>query len=77
MSKQMICSNCGYQGVPKKVTKGSIIIELALWIMLIVPGIIYSLWRMTSKYKACPKCLSETMIPMDSPMAQKLVNCKQ
>jgi len=73
MPKHMVCSICGYQGKPKTVTKGSIIIELALWIMFVVPGLIYSLWRMTSRYKACPNCLTPNMIPLDSPMGNKLI----
>jgi hypothetical protein len=31
MVKEQICSNCGYKGKPKKVTKGIIFIGLILW----------------------------------------------
>ncbi len=73
MAKQYVCTNCGYTGAPKKITKGSILIEIILWLFLIVPGLIYSIWRLTTKYDACPKCKNPTMIPVDSPKGQKLV----
>jgi len=70
--KNFVCSNCGYIGKQKTYTKGSFIIELFLWLMLIVPGIIYSLWRLTTKFKACPKCRAPNMIPIDTPRGQQL-----
>lgn len=73
MAKQFVCTACGYIGTRKTVTKGSIFIELLLWLMLILPGLIYSIWRLTSRYTACPKCLNPTMIPTDSPVGQKLM----
>jgi hypothetical protein len=69
-----ICESCGEVGWPKTFTKGSIIIELFLWLLLIVPGIIYSIWRLTSRYKACPACHGR-MVPINTPggrlLAQK------
>ena len=69
---RFICSNCGYSGNFRKITKGSIIIELFLWLLFIIPGLIYSLWRLTSQYKACPKCEAPNMVPIDSPRGIKL-----
>ena len=74
MKKEYVCNACGYVGVPKKITKGSIAIEIVLWLMFIVPGLIYSIWRLTSRYEACPNCKTpNSMIPTDSPVGQKLV----
>lgn len=53
---QVKCPNCGYVGKPKKFTKGSILIEVVLWLMFLVPGLIYSIWRLTTKYEGCPRC---------------------
>lgn len=72
MSKSEICPNCGYVGKAKKVTKGSILIEIFLWICFLVPGIIYSIWRLTSKHLACPKCGAQNLVPIDSPRGKKL-----
>lgn len=74
MAKQMICSNCGLQGKPKTITKGNLLIEIVLWLCLIIPGLIYSLWRQFSKYKACPSCDATNMVPLDSPRGKKLTN---
>ncbi len=72
MSKSEICPNCGYVGKAKKVTKGSILIEIVLWICFLVPGLIYSIWRLTSKHLACPKCGAQNLVPIDSPRGKKL-----
>jgi len=77
MAKELICVNCGTQGKPKIITKGSILIEIVLWICLIVPGIIYSLWRHTSgRQPVCPSCGSPGMIPLGSPKAQAMLTEK-
>jgi len=69
----MVCTNCGYVGKPKSRTKGSLAIELILWLMFLVPGLIYSVWRLTTRQKVCPKCKNPLMIPTDSPKGQALV----
>jgi hypothetical protein len=64
-----LCSSCGHVGRPKSVTPGSILIEAVLWLCLIVPGLIYSLWRINRRHEACAKCGAATLLPMDSPVA--------
>ena len=75
MARDMYCTNCGYQGTPKKIVRGSFFLEILLWLCFIVPGLIYSLWRSTSaaRHKACPSCEAPNMIPVDSPVAQKMI----
>ncbi len=68
-----ICSTCGTIGDPVKVTRGSFWIEVVLWLFFILPGLIYSIWRLTSRYKACPQCRNSTMIPFSSPVTQKML----
>jgi hypothetical protein len=53
--------------------KGSILIELLLLCFFIVPGIIYSIWRLNTRQKICPKCKNPSMIPSDSPVGAKLL----
>ena len=72
MAKPMICSNCGFIGKPKLYTKGNIGLELILWLMFLLPGLIYSIWRHASRYEGCPQCQASNMIPLDSPMGKKL-----
>jgi hypothetical protein len=46
--------------------------ELLLWLLLILPGMLYSLWRHTARYKGCPTCAEPRMIPLDSPAGGQL-----
>jgi hypothetical protein len=68
-----LCTKCGYIGNDKRITKGSFLLELLLWLAALLPGLVYSIWRFTSRYKACPECLTPNMIPTSSPIAQKLL----
>ena len=71
--KRIVCTSCGYVGFSRTITKGSILIELILWLCLLIPGIIYSIWRHTTRYQACSSCLQSTIIPADSPMGKKFI----
>ena len=68
----MICTNCYYQGKGKANTRGSFVIEIILWLFFIIPGLIYTVWRLTTKAKVCPKCGQNTLIPEDSPRGIEL-----
>jgi len=74
--KQYICATCHSMGTPKTATKGSLAIEVLLWLCFLLPGMLYSLWRLTSRHKACPKCGSAEMIPCDTPRGQQLLRMK-
>lgn len=58
MSRAMIihCPNCKYDGPAKFTTKGSFFVEVVLWLIFIIPGFIYSVWRLTSAGYVCPQC---------------------
>jgi hypothetical protein len=73
MKKEMICSSCGYVGNSKMNAKGSIGIEIVLWLCFIIPGLIYSLWRQSSYHPICPKCGNPSMIPIDTPRGEKML----
>jgi len=64
------CTQCGAVGNQKKYTKGSFGIEILLYLLMILPGLLYSVWRLTTKYAGCPKCQAANMIPVSSPVAQ-------
>lgn len=63
-----ICRNCGTRGYPDVHTKGSIFIEIILWIFLLVPGLVYSIWRLTTRDTVCPECRRNTMISVRTPI---------
>lgn len=67
-----VCAACGTEGRGKYVTRGSFLIEIVLWLLLIIPGVIYSLWRMSTRKPVCPACGSEHLVPIDSPVARKI-----
>jgi hypothetical protein len=69
-----ICRNCGYVGKSATRTKGSIVIELFTWILFILPGIIYSLWRLTTREQVCRKCGSTTIVPTNSPIGSEMLH---
>jgi hypothetical protein len=79
----VVCSTCYWVGTPKKVIKGSFWIELILWLVFVpavlylwlafIIPLIYSLWRLTSKYQACPQCGTPNMIPEDTPRGRELL----
>ncbi len=73
MKEQLICTSCNTIGKPIKITKGSILIEIVLWLSFLVPGLIYSIWRVSSRYKACPECNQATMIPVSTPRGEQLL----
>lgn len=74
MGSDSICTTCGYRGMPKKFYKGSFLMEIALWLLFLIPGFIYSLWRQVSKFEACPACKKPTMIPVNTPIGKKLTS---
>ena len=70
MASEMFCQNCGSQGKPKLYTKGSIFTEILLWLCFLLPGLIYSIWRVSSRFRGCPSCGAPNMISLDSPKAR-------
>ena len=74
MKKHQICTNCGFTFIKgKKAIQGSIFIEIILWLTFIVPGLIYSIWRLTTKYITCPQCRATNFVPVESRHGRKLI----
>jgi len=67
-----ICSTCGSRNNGKSFTRGSIFIEIILWICFLVPGVIYSIWRLTTRNRVCCTCGAAALIPLDSPVGREL-----
>ena len=62
-----ICTTCGHVGRPVSETPGSGLIELVLWLCFILPGLIYSLWRLNRRHDVCSACSAATLLPLDRP----------
>lgn len=62
-----VCGKCGTVAEPKRFTPGSILIEIVLWLCFLVPGLIYSLWRLSKRRDVCPSCGADELLQLDSP----------
>lgn len=60
------CPNCNYVGKAKRFIKGSMLIELTLWLCFIIPGLIYTIWRISSRYYGCPKCTYQYVVRLSN-----------
>ena len=70
---EMICTTCGFVGKPKSKRRGHFIIEILLWLFMILPGVLYTLWRLTGIAKYCPACGNPAMIPTSTPKGAELL----
>lgn len=69
----MYCLRCHNTGLPKKYTPGHFALELLLWLIFALPGLFYTLWRKIASYSGCSICGAKEIVPMDSPIAQKVL----
>lgn len=69
---RLYCTSCGHEGKSTIRTRGSLVIEIILWLMFLVPGLIYTIWRHASRDRVCAACGAVTLIPPDSPAARKM-----
>ena len=68
-----ICVQCGSVGKPKKTARGSFLVEIGLWLLFLLPGLIYSLWRLSTKRPTCRTCgAGDSMVPLYSPRGRQL-----
>ncbi len=67
------CIRCGAVGIPEMKREGSSRLELILFFLLIIPGLIYSIWRdYQPRVVICPFCKQfNCMIPAGHPLARK------
>lgn len=66
-----ICIQCGYEGRRKAKKKGSTTLEIVLWVVFLIPGPFYSLWRIFSKEYVCPMCNEKSMFSLNSAVGQR------
>lgn len=69
-----VCKDCGTVAAPKEKARGTMAVEVILWLCFLVPGLIYSVWRLSNKYESCPACGSEKLLPVDSPLGKQVAN---
>jgi hypothetical protein len=49
-------------------------IELILWCCFLVPGLIYSFWRLSRRHQACRACRGVNLLPIDSPLGRAMAD---
>ena len=69
----MVCATCGHMGPTKSHTRGTIVIEIILWLMFLIPGLIYSVWRLSTRRRVCAACGGATLVPPDTPTGKRLL----
>jgi hypothetical protein len=70
----VLCTNCGYTGLPKRLIPGSNVIGCALLMLFVLPGLIYAVWQQTQAGMGCPQCnRREFIIPYNSERAQEIL----
>lgn len=71
MAQPMFCPTCGTVAPPRRFTRGSFGVEVLCWLLFLLPGLLYSLWRLSSRYDGCSACGAPGLIPLSSPRAQQ------
>jgi hypothetical protein len=70
--KLVACTHCKTIGYPKWETPGSGATEVVLWLLFLVPGIVYSIWRSNAAASVCPSCGSKAVVPLSTPAGQEI-----
>ena len=73
MATPSFCTRCYMVGPSKRHIGGSFFIELFLWLCFFVPGIIYSIWRLTTRQQVCRACGSAELVPPTSDRARMMM----
>lgn len=71
--RDRVCTQCGTRGPSRSVTRGSFAIEIVLWLLFIIPGLIYSIWRVSTRTTACAACGATSLVPPDSPAGRRML----
>jgi hypothetical protein len=71
IGRRMLCTQCGAEtDQATKTMRGSAMVNAVLFLCFGVPGIVYWVWRMTTKFDACPTCGHAALIPANAPLAR-------
>lgn len=70
---QYICTQCGSVGQFNKKSPGSWLLMVFLLFCFVLPGILYWIWRVANHKRRCDICDSTSVVPVTSPVGQKLL----
>lgn len=74
LGRRYVCTSCLSLVAGQRRNAGSGWVELACWLILCFPGLIYSVWRRTCKRHICERCGHATLIPETSPAARQFLS---
>jgi hypothetical protein len=69
----VVCTRFGHVGQRDHGQDGSCLVELLLWLFFLLPGLIYTVWRLTTSGKSCAKCGADEIVPADSPRGRQVI----
>jgi hypothetical protein len=69
---EYVCTECLTVGHKVRIVKGSAMVQLALFLPGVIPGLAYTVWRQSTVKHVCPACLQPTMIPCNTPRGRQL-----
>ena len=67
-----ICARCLTVTGGRSVLPGSGWITFLLAWLLLVPALIYMIWRRSARRYVCPRCGSEELVPVDTPRGREM-----
>lgn len=59
------CPNCWFKWEPGKYRKWNIFLEIILWLLFLIPWVIYTSLRHINTFCLCPKCKQQFLLEMD------------
>lgn len=68
-----VCTKCEEQVKPTRQQPGSFLMEIFLWLFFLLPGFIYSLYRMFNTFYGCPNCHSKDVVVLSSKRAKRIL----
>jgi hypothetical protein len=74
LARTLYCTTCGTtcgRHGTVSLTPGSFWIQVVLLFCGLVPGLLYGLWRLSSRKNGCPACHSTLLIPAYTPIARQ------
>jgi hypothetical protein len=72
----VVCKACEMTGTPRSITPGSMGMEVLLWLCFLLPGMLYSTYRISKRYKGCAHCGSADIVPIESPAGQNILRAQ-
>jgi hypothetical protein len=68
-----VCGNCGHHAPALVVKRGSVWISVIGWLVFLPAGLLYSLWRLSTRHLVCESCGSTALMPADSPVGRRIL----